>query len=292
MRIPNAIARAALDHPIRHVLQNSAMGFSPIQALAESLHRTGAMNDPDIVSGRASRILAAARDIRVAWEGVRIAEIGPGHTLTLGGALILAGAASAVAVDTVSRPAPSVDAMHAVALKCRELGLVPSGRDTRESARECLTRLRYAIVSDRGAWPIDSGSLDFVYSFSVLEHVRDLAGVLAESARILKPGGICAHSIDLRDHYHLGPGHDWLRFLRYDDWLWDLMASRRSSWCNRLRAPEIQTAFAREFELVSFEQERRALPDGFDPRQMARRFRGFDETALGVSFLWVVARRR
>lgn len=38
-------------------------------------------------------------------------------------------------------------------------------------------------------WPVDSGSWDVVVGNLVLEHVRDLAPIYAEAARVLRPGG-------------------------------------------------------------------------------------------------------
>ena len=47
---------------------------------------------------------------------------------------------------------------------------------------------------------IASGSIDFVWSHSVLEHVRknELGTVLQELKRILKPGSLSSHNIDFR----------------------------------------------------------------------------------------------
>ncbi|MCE3250028.1 MAG: hypothetical protein K0R41_3853, partial [Geminicoccaceae bacterium] len=45
-----------------------------------------------------------------------------------------------------------------------------------------------------------SGSIDFVFSNAVLEHVVDVTKVSAETARVTRPGGLASHTIDLRDH--------------------------------------------------------------------------------------------
>lgn len=41
--------------------------------------------------------------------------------------------------------------------------------------------------------PFRDGCFDAVFSSNVLEHVRDLPALLAETARVLKPGGRCVH---------------------------------------------------------------------------------------------------
>jgi SAM-dependent methyltransferase len=48
--------------------------------------------------------------------------------------------------------------------------------------------------------PLDEGSLDLIFSTSVLEHVMRPEEVYAAMARAVRPGGIAYHSVDLRDH--------------------------------------------------------------------------------------------
>jgi SAM-dependent methyltransferase len=48
----------------------------------------------------------------------------------------------------------------------------------------------YSLFGDARALPFPSGSFDVVLSGGLLEHFRDPATVLAEMARILKPGGL------------------------------------------------------------------------------------------------------
>ena len=47
---------------------------------------------------------------------------------------------------------------------------------------------------------LPDNSLDLIVSMSVLEHVKNVKGVLSNCFRILKPGGHCLHFIDLKDH--------------------------------------------------------------------------------------------
>jgi SAM-dependent methyltransferase len=43
--------------------------------------------------------------------------------------------------------------------------------------------------------PFEDATFDIVFSANVLEHVRDLAGMLAENRRVLKPGGYAVHAM-------------------------------------------------------------------------------------------------
>ena len=53
---------------------------------------------------------------------------------------------------------------------------------------------------------LPAGSIDFLWSHSVLANVRkaDLAPLIGETRRILKPGGLASHDIDYRDHLDRG----------------------------------------------------------------------------------------
>lgn len=67
---------------------------------------------------------------------------------------------------------------------------------------------------------LDAGTADVVGSYSVLEHVRDLPELLTQSRRLLKPGGLMIHRVDLRDHFFKYP-YAFLTFSRetWDRWL-------------------------------------------------------------------------
>lgn len=47
---------------------------------------------------------------------------------------------------------------------------------------------------------LPDGSVDICFSVSVLEHVDRPREVIATLHRMLRPGGLCVHTIDLRDH--------------------------------------------------------------------------------------------
>lgn len=82
----------------------------------------------------------------------------------------------------------------------------PDGIDERR------LRLYRRSADDTG---LPSGSVDYAYSVSFLEHVPDVDAVVAELARITRSGGFGVHSIDGIDHWHYGdPKLHPLEFLR------------------------------------------------------------------------------
>jgi SAM-dependent methyltransferase len=289
-------ARRAWKHPARQTAQNYAMRLAPLRWLARRFHQTGAMDDPDIVVDRAVRVVEAARTGATPIADARLVEIGPGHSLGVALSLLLVGAARVDTVDTVRYATSQPDPRSFTELwrRATEAGLVDATDDVEPEAElaRASARLEYQVVDGRNRWPFPEQSKDIVYSFSVLEHVRDLRGLLEESARVLRPGGLSIHTIDLRDHYNLGPDENWLEFLEFEDRQWERMTSARFAWCNRMRAPELRALFAEFFELVQFTEDACDLPDGFDRRRFASRFQGFELDELSVSSVSVVGRRR
>ena len=142
--------------------------------------------------------------------------------------------------------------------------------------------------------PVPSASVDLIYSKSVLEHVRAGAvePLLADCRRALSAGGVMVHIIDLRDHMHIEGDHathgDWLEALRYSDAEFRAMFSNRSTYINRLRAPEWSDALIQAGFLISgWETRREALAPGFDATSLQPRWSQLPMEELEVA--WVTA---
>lgn len=71
-----------------------------------------------------------------------------------------------------------------------------------------------STVGERGRSVFPDGFFDLVISDQVLEHVADLPGVVAEIARVLKPGGVTCHhfpaKLRLIEPHYLMPIVHWL----------------------------------------------------------------------------------
>ena len=137
---------------------------------------------------------------------------------------------------------------------------------------------------------IPSESVDFIFSQAVLEHVRkaEFSEMMREMRRIIKPDGVCSHSVDLKDH--LGGA---LNNLRFSEPLWesDFMA-KSGFYTNRIRFDDMLNIFSNEGFLVDIISVERweELPT---PRsRMTKKFRNLSDEQLLVSDFVVVLKPR
>lgn len=98
-------------------------------------------------------------------------------------------------------------------------------------------RIRYLSPADARATELAADSVDVVFSNNVFEHVPGdiLSGILCESRRILKPGGISMHSVNCADHYaYFDRNITFLNYLTYSDREWQFW-NNKIQYQNRLR---------------------------------------------------------
>jgi hypothetical protein len=74
------------------------------------------------------------------------------------------------------------------------------------------------------------GSIDWILSQFVMEHVNDLSGVYEQFYDLLKPGGIMTHHVDFRAHW---TAYEWNGYWTYGDWKWQLIRGKRPYFINR-----------------------------------------------------------
>jgi SAM-dependent methyltransferase len=131
----------------------------------------------------------------------------------------------------------------------------------RALAKEWGNTLSHAGLDLR---PLDGKTLDFpddsfdlVVSHEVLEHIPDVAGALAEVARVLKPSGLTY--LYVHNYASVSGGHhlawkypDTEPSFKVPPWdhLRENMFPDIPSWINRWRERDYRTAFSRHFEVL------------------------------------------
>lgn len=91
------------------------------------------------------------------------------------------------------------------------------------AAKAACFGVAYRAPADAKATGLAAGSVDCVTSTSTFEHIpaEDIAPILAECHRILRPGGVASFLIDYSDHYsHLDGSITPYNFLGYSERRW------------------------------------------------------------------------
>jgi hypothetical protein len=205
------------------------------------------------------------RTAGVAIEGTRFLEVGTGWYPTFPFCLYLLGARRVETFDLNPHLKPELVGAFLNHLNLKVPALAElGGRDSTEvldrfallarriqlgASLETATDgcVRYHAPADAAKTGLDRGSVDVVFSNSVLEHVPGpaIGAMFAESARILPPGGVMFHSVNCGDHYaYTDRTINQLHYLRFSDSEWQRW-NNAFLYQNRLRAQDF-TAMARD----------------------------------------------
>jgi SAM-dependent methyltransferase len=175
------------------------------------------------------------------------------------------------------------------AAAARDSGVDPITVDRWSSVGEALRDLNAVYLTDglNSLRSIPDGSVHFVFSHAVLEHVRkgEYADFVGEMRRVLVPGGIASHQVDLRDHLSAG-----LNNLRFPDWIWEKpLFAEAGFYTNRLSCSEhLQTFENAGFQLISVTRQtfdRKPI----ERRSLARQFSDRTDEDLAVLGFHLVA---
>ena len=120
-----------------------------------------------------------------------------------------------------------------------------------------LLDFQYVVEPSGSLRRFGDDSFDLVFSFNVLEHVREeiLPEFTQDVGRLLKPGGYSIHQIDLGDHlsyYHAMNIEK--NYLRYADATWKRRFENEVQYFNRVQRPEWLSLFEEAGLLLVDEQ--------------------------------------
>lgn len=131
--------------------------------------------------------------------------------------------------------------------------------------------------------------VDYVYSGMVLEHVRKniFKQTLSQMYRFMKPGAVCFHLVDLRDHF--GGKKNQLRF---PEAVWeDKVHYRMDNYTNRLSCREICEIFMDTgFEIIRLKKRKfKSLP--VNRKHLDAAFREYSDEDLLIAEFIIIARK-
>lgn len=215
-----------------------------------------------------SRLVPRARSItsvseHIKLEGATVVEVGPGWDLIGSILLHLLGAKTIYAYDHVPHARLSLVGylLQGARLGLRELSeLTGVGQDLLEkrvgalegasTLEELMERagIIYCAPADACRTGLGKQSVDLFFSYAVLEHVppQIVDDLTREARRVLRSDGVLFHVISMGDHYNQADSRlSSVNFLKYPEWLWNLLVQNRISYHNRMRECEFLGIFSR-----------------------------------------------
>lgn len=179
-------------------------------------------------------------------EGLTVLELGPGDSIAAALVARAYGAGKVLLVDVGDFARKDLASYRRIAEHLLSEGL-PAAPDLSRlhHFEELLTtcRAEYRTNGLESLRALPDQSVDFVWSHSVLEHVRkhEFDATMREIQRVLKNGGRASHSVDLMDHLAKS-----LNNLRFPETVWESEFMARSGfYTNRLRFSQIEGSIAR-----------------------------------------------
>jgi SAM-dependent methyltransferase len=291
-----------LSHSVHYYLQRRSGGLGSVD-LSHRL-RTGL----DL----AECIVKQGRSVE---SGVFL-EIGTGLQVTLPVVLWLCGAAEITTVDLNHYLKAELVGRDAFRMRThfdemlRLLGNTPGTRLSVERLNALLAvgddidrvlkaaHIRYLAPADATRLDLRPHTIDYHVSYAVLQHIPPeiLRDIIAEARRLLKPGGLFVHWIDLSDHFSHGDHSiSAVNFLRFSEKEWGRLSGNRFMYQNRLRIDDyIQMLNGMGAAVLSVDQHvnphaLELLQKGFP---LDARFAAKDPRSNATTNAWVVCEFR
>lgn len=176
-------------------------------------------------------------------SGCGLLEIGPGDSIASAILGATYGASRIFLIDVGDFATRDVDFYKNMSLCLSTKGLSPPNLDNAKSIDDILECCNAEYLTDGvdSIKSLDSRSIDFIWSHSVLEHIRkkDFLTYIKEFRRVLKPTGSMSHNVDLQDHLDHG-----LNSLRFSEKIWEGELFVKSGfYTNRIRYSEMLKIF-------------------------------------------------
>lgn len=249
-----------------------------------------------------------------------VAELGPGSSHGVGFAALIAGAERYYALDLIdfSHTAQNLVVFDQIATMFRERRPIPSSGlhslrfpdlddysfpdflaiNTTDRFENRIAAIRQDIASGSGRFVriaapwmekavIETNSIEWVFSQSVLEHIDDLEGAYATLHKWLKPAGYMSHLIDFYSH---GLTPEWNGHWALSDSTWRALKGRRPYLINRQWLQEHMRLW-RENDFVTLLEKRNKRFDGLISADFSPRFRTISDEDARLRMVFLVGRK-
>jgi SAM-dependent methyltransferase len=148
------------------------------------------------------------------------------------------------------------------------------------------------LVGDARNLALADQSIDFICSNNTFEHIPPeiLRGILAEFSRVLKPGGMMSHFIDMSDHFaHFDPSINIYNFLKFSSRKWHFLDNRIQPQ-NRMRLKDYRDMYSNLGIPVTEEIIRSGDAGVLENVRVHGEFSGYSPEELAVSHAYIISR--
>ncbi len=254
----------------------------------------------------------------------RVAELGPGDSLGIGFAALLSGCESFRAFDVIKywnvernlkifeellvlfkNKAPIPDDKEYPKVQPRlDTYAFPDNILSDEMLKDALSESRLEAIREEIRDPdnprntlikyyvpwddykvISPGSVDFLYSQAVLEHVEDLEGTYQAFSKWLKNGGIMSHSIDFKCHRTT---ESWNGHRTYSEFEWKIVKGGRMFLINR-QPYSVHQQLHKKHGFSILKDLPKIMANNIPRNKFAERFRDLSEEDMTTSEAYMLS---
>jgi SAM-dependent methyltransferase len=307
--VPDPSIKQLIDSILQNFYESNFSRNSYYHAKEYLLYKL--LDELRIVQGASVRTLTItdqyvqiAREHFSSLSGRHILEIGPGSNLGAGIIFRYLGAASYTGVELFTdqdfnnwstlnsiealariKYGNFLDNFNGVAVGIASTGELNDIISLEEQGIKLLQPKGFSQIN------LPDASVDMVYSNFTFEHLQNPRAIATEIARLLKPGAITAHFIDIEDHSDFANPFNYLIFSD-EEWEARYGDGKTPEWGyeNRYRASDFRQFFATSgLTLLKCERLRSAKISDELLKRIAPRFKHYDRDDLQTVWLMIVA---
>ena len=150
------------------------------------------------------------------------------------------------------------------------------------------------IVGDASNLPMENNSVDFICSNNTFEHIPGmvLKNILVEFRRILCPGGVMSHFIDMSDHFAHFDSHITIyNFLKYSSRTWSRIDNSIQPQ-NRMRYRDYLELYRETGIPVSHEEIREGSLEDLEKVKVHQEFTSYTPEELAISHAYIITQEK
>ena len=148
------------------------------------------------------------------------------------------------------------------------------------------------IIGDARKTDLESASIDLICSNNTFEHIPEniLEDILKEFKRVLKPGGVMSHFIDMTDHFaHFDSSITIYNFLKYSDRKWKRIDNSIQPQ-NRMRFKDYKAMYEKQDIEISEEKIRSGNKEEVASVSLAAKYKDYTIDEIAISHGYIVTK--